>query len=62
MALEKLHGRDPAPLSFTYLEVLRQLEPYGLQDLVYTWMQVAVGYLALLRRGGPIPPPMSGRC
>jgi hypothetical protein len=44
---EKLHGRKPAPLSFTYLEVLRQLEPYDLEDLVYTWMQVAEGYLAL---------------
>jgi hypothetical protein len=44
---EKLHGRDPAPLSFTYLEVLRQLEPYDLEDLVYTWMQVAEDYLAL---------------
>lgn len=44
---EKLHGRDPAPLSFTRLEVLRQLEPYDLEDLVYTWMQVAEDYLAL---------------
>jgi hypothetical protein len=44
---EKLHGRDPAPLRFTYLEVLRQLEPYDLEDLVYTWMQVAEDYLAL---------------
>jgi hypothetical protein len=44
---EKLHGRNPAPLSFTHLEVLRQLEPYDLEDLVYTWMQVAEDYLAL---------------
>jgi len=44
---EKLHGRDPAPLSFTHLEVLRQFEPYDLEDLVYTWMQVAEDYLAL---------------
>jgi hypothetical protein len=44
---EKLHGRQPAPLSFTHLEVLRQLEPYDLEDLVYTWMQVAEDYLAL---------------
>jgi hypothetical protein len=44
---EKLHGRDPAPLSFTQLEVLRQLEPYDLEDLVYTWMQVVEDYLAL---------------
>jgi hypothetical protein len=46
---EKLHGRDPAPLSFSHLEVLRQLEPYDLEDLVYTWMQVAEDYLALPR-------------
>jgi hypothetical protein len=44
---EKIHGRDPAPLSFTHLEVLRLLEPYDLEDLVYTWMQVAEDYLAL---------------
>jgi hypothetical protein len=44
---EKLHGRQPAPLSFTPLEVLRLLEPYDLEDLVYTWMQVVEGYLAL---------------
>lgn len=44
---EKLHGRAPAPLSFTHLEVLQQLEPYDLEDLVYTWMQVAEDYLAL---------------
>jgi hypothetical protein len=44
---EKLHGRAPAPLSFTYLEVLQQLEPYDLEDLVYAWMQVVKGYLAL---------------
>lgn len=44
---EKLHGRDPAPLSFTHLQILRQLEPYDLEDLVYTWMQVAEDYLAL---------------
>jgi hypothetical protein len=43
----RLHGREPEPLSFTYLEVLRQLEPYDLEDLFYTWMQVAEGYLAL---------------
>jgi len=44
---EKLHGRDPAPLSFTPLEVLQQLEPYDLEDLVYTWMQIVENYLAL---------------
>lgn len=44
---EKLHGRDPAPLSFTHIEILQQLEPYDLEDLVYTWMQVSEDYLAL---------------
>jgi hypothetical protein len=44
---EKLHGRRPKPLSFTRLEILRQLEPYDLEDLVYTWMQVVEDYLAL---------------
>jgi hypothetical protein len=53
---EKLHGRDPAPLSFTHLEVLRQLEPYDLEDLVYTWMQVAEDYLALPKARRTDPP------
>jgi hypothetical protein len=44
---EKLHGREPAPLSFSAAEVLEQLEPYDLEDLVYTWMQVCGDYLAL---------------
>jgi hypothetical protein len=47
VALGEASRRDPAPLSFTHLEVLRQLEPYDLEDLVYTWMQVVEGYLAL---------------
>ncbi len=44
---EKLHGREPAPLSFSPAEVLKQLEPYDLEDLIYTWMQVCGDYLAL---------------
>jgi hypothetical protein len=44
---EKLYRRDPAPLSLTHMEVLQQLAPYDLEDLVYTWMQVAEDYLAL---------------
>jgi hypothetical protein len=46
---EKLHGRNPQPLQFTPAEVLEQLEPFDLEDLVYTWMQIARGYLALPR-------------
>lgn len=44
---DELHGRKPAPLRFSRAEVLVQLEPYDLEDLVYTWMQVSRGYLAL---------------
>lgn len=44
---EMLHGGRPASLKFSKAEVLRQLEPYDLEDLVYTWMQVSGGYLAL---------------
>jgi hypothetical protein len=44
---EKLQGREPAPLNFSPAEVLEQLEPYDLEDLVYTWMQVCGDYLAL---------------
>lgn len=44
---DKLHGREPPPLDFSPAEVLLQLEPYDLEDLIYTWMQVSGGYLAL---------------
>lgn len=44
---DKLHGRRPASLGFSREEVLSQLEPYDLEDLIYTWMQVTRGYLAL---------------
>jgi hypothetical protein len=44
---EELHGRKPRPLAFTAAEILAQLEPYDLEDLIYTWMQVRGGYLAL---------------
>lgn len=44
---EKLHGRRPPRLEFSPEEVLLQLEPYDLEDLIYTWMQVSEGYLAL---------------
>lgn len=44
---DKLHEREPPRLDFSPAEVLQQLEPYDLEDLIYTWMQVARGYLAL---------------
>jgi hypothetical protein len=44
---EKLHGREPAPLDLTAAEVLQHLDPYDLEDLIYVWMQVSRGYLAL---------------
>jgi hypothetical protein len=44
---EKLHGREPDPLAFSPAEVLRQLEPFDLEDLIYVWLQVEHGYLAL---------------
>jgi hypothetical protein len=44
---ETLHGREPQRLHFSPAEVLQQLEPYDLEDLIYTWMQVSGGYLAL---------------
>jgi hypothetical protein len=43
----KLHGRTPPSLGFSREEMLSQLDPYDLEDLIYTWMQVARGYLAL---------------
>lgn len=44
---EELQGRKPPPLNFSPEEVLLQLEPYDLEDLIYTWMQISGGYLAL---------------
>jgi hypothetical protein len=46
---EKLNGREPSPPSFSSEEALLQLDPYDLEDLIYTWMQVCGGYLALPR-------------
>src|SRR4051794_11901357 len=56
MALGEASRARPCPLSFTRMEVLRQLEPYDLEDLVYTWMQVAEGSLALRRARRPDTP------
>lgn len=39
---EKLHRREPPRLEFSPAEVLVQLEPYDLEDLIYTWMQVSI--------------------
>jgi hypothetical protein len=44
---EMLHNRKPPRLHFSPAEVLQQLEPYDLEDLIYTWMQVSGDYLAL---------------
>lgn len=44
---EKLHGGEPAPLDLSPAEVLQHLDPYDLEDLIYVWMQVSRGYLAL---------------
>ncbi len=46
---DDLHGREPEALAFTPAEVLAQLEPYDLEDLIYTWMQIRGDYLALPR-------------
>jgi len=46
---DDLHGRQPEPLAFAPAEVLAQLEPYDLEDLIYTWMQIRGDYLALPR-------------
>lgn len=44
---EKLNGGEPPPLDLSSAEVLQHLDPYDLEDLIYVWMQVACGYLAL---------------
>ncbi len=44
---EKVHGRKPAPLALSTDEVLQHLDPYDLEDLIYVWMQVSKGFLAL---------------
>jgi hypothetical protein len=44
---KKLHGRKPPPLDLSPAEVLQHLDPYDLEDLIYVWLQVSKGYLAL---------------
>jgi hypothetical protein len=47
---EKLHGRPAPELRITPAEVLTShLDPYDVEDLVYVWLQVARGYVALPR-------------
>lgn len=47
---EKLHGRALPTLSIKPQEVLAShLDPYDVEDLVYVWLQVARGYIALPR-------------
>jgi hypothetical protein len=57
---EKLHGREPPRPEFSPAEVLVQLEPYDLEDLIYTWMQVSIWRCR--RRAAPTRLPTSGRC
>jgi len=47
---EKLHGRPLPDLAITPAEVLAShLDPYDVEDLVYVWLQVVRGYIALPR-------------
>lgn len=47
---EKLHDRPLPTLALTPHEVLTShLDPYDVEDLVYVWLQVARGYIALPR-------------
>lgn len=47
---EKLHDRALPHLAITPAEVLAShLDPYDVEDLVYVWLQVARGYVALPR-------------
>lgn len=47
---EKLHGRPLPELAITPSEVLTShLDPYDVEDLIYVWLQVAGGYVALPR-------------
>ena len=47
---EKLHDRPLPELALTPNEVLvSHLDPYDVEDLVYVWLQVARGYVALPR-------------
>lgn len=47
---EKLHDRPSPKLAISAAQVLRShLDPYDVEDLVYVWLQVARGYVALPR-------------
>ncbi len=47
---EKHHDRPLPKLAITPVEVLTShLDPYDVEDLIYVWLQVARGYVALPR-------------
>lgn len=47
---EILHGREPKPLNASREEILASyLDPYDVEDLIYVWLQITRGYLALPR-------------
>jgi hypothetical protein len=47
---EKLHNRPLPQLGITPREILTShLDPYDVEDLVYVWLQVARGYIAMPR-------------
>jgi hypothetical protein len=55
---EKLHGRPLPKLAIEAQEVLiSHLDPYDVEDLVYVWLQVARGYVALPRARQRDTPP-----
>lgn len=54
---EKLHGCELPRIRITRREVLESvLDPYDVEDLVYLWLQVARGYVALPRSRRPDTP------
>jgi hypothetical protein len=53
---KEMHGHKPAPLDLSPAEVLQHLDPYDLEDLIYVWMQVSGGYLALPKARRTDPP------
>ncbi|MCW2962611.1 MAG: hypothetical protein JWM90_2998 [Thermoleophilia bacterium] len=43
-------GAEPEPLGFSPSQVLADmLDPYDVEDLIYVWLQVTMGYIALPR-------------
>lgn len=53
----KLHGREPPHLHITEREVIEShLDPYDVEDIIYVWLQVARGFVALPRARRPDTP------